>query len=95
MNCSAALSISWGHLTAICPDSTAKPGGVGARLIELLPLNLNDKQHLLEIDDVHARLARLRELMGKARISWRIKEITQSLSHAAMRLACAVAGDSL
>jgi Lon protease-like protein len=36
---------------------------VGARLTELLPIELNDKQVLLELDDPMARLAALLELV--------------------------------
>lgn len=41
----------------------AQAGWVGARLTELLPLDLPVKQRLLEMDDPHARLAQLREVM--------------------------------
>jgi Lon protease-like protein len=36
---------------------------VGARLVELLPIGLDDKQRLLEVDDPLARLATLLELV--------------------------------
>ena len=36
---------------------------VGGRLTELLPIELNDKQVLLELDDPLARLAALLELV--------------------------------
>jgi hypothetical protein len=38
---------------------------VGARLTELLPLQLPDKQVMLELDDPIARLAALKEVIGK------------------------------
>lgn len=48
------------------PDNTAQAGWVGARLTELLPLELVDKQKLLELDDPLARLFHLRDAMTGA-----------------------------
>jgi uncharacterized protein len=46
-------------------ESYRQAGWVGARLAELLPLNLVVKQRLLEMDDPHARLVQLREVIVK------------------------------
>lgn len=43
------------------PSFYAQAGWVGARLAELLPLDLDFKQRLLETDDAHARLIQLRD----------------------------------
>ena len=44
------------------------PYWVGSRLAELLPLDLTDKQTLLEMDEPNERLARLQNIIAKMEI---------------------------
>jgi len=57
-----------GEPYASLPASYERAGWVGARLTELLPLQLLTKQNLLEIDDHIVRLHHLREAMQESKV---------------------------
>jgi Lon protease-like protein len=48
-----------GNAYSMLPTSFDDAGWVGARLVEILPLNLTEKQQCLELDDPLARLERI------------------------------------
>ncbi|MEZ5459496.1 MAG: LON peptidase substrate-binding domain-containing protein [Steroidobacteraceae bacterium] len=54
-----------GELYAQVPRHFDDADWVGARLAEILPLSLGDKQALLELDDAGARLARIAPLIRR------------------------------
>jgi len=55
-----------GEMYAQVPRHFDDAGWVGARLAEILPLSLGDKQALLELDDATARLARIAPLIRRS-----------------------------
>ena len=55
-----------GEIYQFTPKHFEDAGWVGARLAEILPLNLEDKQHCLEVDDPIERLARLSPFIRRA-----------------------------
>ena len=55
-----------GELYASMPPSLDDAGWVGARLVEILPLSLSDKQACLEMDDPLARLQRVAPLIRRS-----------------------------
>ncbi|MEP7246506.1 MAG: LON peptidase substrate-binding domain-containing protein [Gammaproteobacteria bacterium] len=55
-----------GDMYESTPKRFDDAGWVGARLAEILPINLTDKQYCLELDDAVARLARLSPFIRRA-----------------------------
>jgi len=52
----------WRHEVAVRSDDAS---WVGFRLSELLPLDANECQHMLELDDPLQRLAELRDILPR------------------------------